>query len=175
MRAMPCPSVLTRAAALDHLAEAAPRVGRLYADGRNTDPGPVAEPSTTALSPFLRRRLLLEPEVVAAALAAHGTREAGRFVDEVFWRSYFKGHLETHPAAWTGYLDALAGEQERLGSNAGLRRAVEGAPTGRPRLGRGAGAAADEHRQHPPQPGAGPDQPVQRPPRVRRQRQRPGP
>ncbi len=131
MSAMPCPSVLTRAAALDHLAEAAPRVGRIYAGGRNTDPGPMAEPSTTALSPFLRRRLLLEPEVVAAALAAHGTPDAGRFVDEVFWRTYFKGHLETHPAAWTGYLDALAGEQERLASNSGLRRAYEAATSGR--------------------------------------------
>ena len=122
---------LTRAAALDHLAAIVPRAGHHYAAGRNTDAGPDAEPTTTVLSPYLRRRLLLEAEVVEAALAAHGPQRAGKFVDEVFWRSYFKGHLETHPAAWSGYLEALAAEQARLAANAGLRRGFEAAATGR--------------------------------------------
>ncbi len=121
---------LTRAAALDHLAGVVPHAGHAYAVGRNTDAGPDGERTTTALSPFLRRRLLLEQEVVGAALAAHGAQAAARFVDEVFWRSYFKGHLETHPAAWTGYLEALAREQKRVAASSGLRRALEAATSG---------------------------------------------
>ncbi len=123
--------VLTRAAALDRLAEIVPRTGHDYAAGRNTDRGPHADPTTTVLSPYLRRRLLLEQEVVEAALAAHGPQAATRFVDEVFWRTYFKGHLETHPAAWTQYSAALRKDQARLTVDSGLRHAYEDAVAGR--------------------------------------------
>ncbi len=67
MRAMDHDILLTRAAGLDRLADIVPRTGRIYASGRNTDAGPDFEPTTTVLSPYLRRRLLLEEEVVAAA------------------------------------------------------------------------------------------------------------
>ncbi len=121
----------TRDAALERLLVAVPRLGHDYAARRGADAGPDAAPTTSALSPFLRRRLLLEEEVVAAALDAHGPQAAARFVEEVFWRTYFKGHLETHPAAWTGYLAVLAAERERLAANAGLRRAYAAAAEGR--------------------------------------------
>ena len=128
---MPFSPDLTRAAALDHLARVLPATGRAYAEGRNTDRGPDAEPTTTALSPYLRRRLLLEEEVVDAALVAHGPGEAGKFVDEVFWRSYFKGHLETHPSVWADYLRLVAQGRDRLSTASGLRRVYEDAVAGR--------------------------------------------
>ncbi len=131
MHAMNQPIVLTRAAALDRLAEVMPRSGRDYAANRNTDAGPQAEPTTTALSPYLRRRLLLEQEVVEAALAAHGPERASKFVEEVFWRSYFKGHLELHPSIWPRTNDAAAAEHDRLAANSGLRRAYDAAVSGR--------------------------------------------
>ena len=121
----------TRAAALERLAAVLPRTGRAYAADRNTDAGPDGGDTTTALSPFLRRRLLLEEEVVAAARAAHGVEGAGRFVEEVFWRSYFKGHLETHPAAWTGYAALVAEGRNRLATQPGLHRGYEDAVAGR--------------------------------------------
>ena len=131
MAAMPPSPDLTRAAALARLAEVIPRTGRAYAEGRNTDRGPDAGPSTTALSPFLRRRLLLEEEVVEAALAAHGPGAAGKFTDEVFWRTYFKGNLETHPSVWADYLRLVAEGRNRLASTSGLRRVYEDAVAGR--------------------------------------------
>ncbi len=130
MGCMNHPLVLTRSAALDRLADVAPRLGRAYAATRNTDQGPQAEATSSVLSPYLRRRLLLEQEVVEAALAAHGAQAAGKFVDEVFWRTYFKGFLETHPSAWTQYSAAVAEERDRLAGNAGLRRAYEDAVSG---------------------------------------------
>ncbi len=122
---------LTRAAALDQLATVIPHVGRTYASSRNTDVGPGHSPTTTVLSPFLRRRLLLEEEVVAAALEEHGPDEAGKFVEEVFWRSYFKGHLETRPSIWSSYNEAVARGHEQLATQSGLRRIYEKAVTGR--------------------------------------------
>ena len=88
---------ITRAAGLARLASFGPAAGGHYASSRNSARGVGEEPSTSLLSPYLRRRLLTEREVIAAAIDAHGRRGAERFVEEVVWRSYFKGHLETRP------------------------------------------------------------------------------
>ncbi len=131
MAAMDRHPQLTRAAGLDRLAAFSPDAGHAYASSRNTDFGPDTEGATSALSPFLRRRLLTERETVAAALASRGPAEADRFVQEVFWRSYFKGHLETRPALWTGYEALVRQGQARLAAESGLRRVHEDAVAGR--------------------------------------------
>ena len=113
---------VSRAAGLQQLAAVTPFLGRHYASHRNAEPGPGEAPATSVLSPYLRRRLLLESEAVAAALAAHGPERAGKFADEVFWQTYFKGYLATHPSAWTGYLAEVAAGRQRLATEAGLRR-----------------------------------------------------
>ena len=120
----------TRQAGLDLLAAGRAALGRRYADRRNTDLGPGGSPTTSALSPFLRRRLILESEAVNAAQDAHGPA-AEKYVQEVFWRSYFKGHLETRPWLWTGYRQGLAADKARLVAEAGLRTAYEQAIEGR--------------------------------------------
>ncbi len=121
---------LTRAAALDRLAGVVPQAGLAYAARRNTDAGPQADATTTALSPYLRRRLILEEEVVAAAIEAHGPQAAKKFVEEVFWRSYFKGHLESHPAIWTNYQHLVAQGQNQLATWSGMRRVFADAVAG---------------------------------------------
>ena len=121
---------LTRAAGLVRLGAFAPHMGHAYATGRNTDFGPEAEASTAALSPYLRRRLVLEQETVDAARDAHGT-VAEKFVQEVFWRGYFKGYLETRPELWTAYQRLAAEGHARLADNAGLRHAYQRAIDGR--------------------------------------------
>ena len=90
----------SRAAALERLAEFTPLMGRAYAEGRNFDPGPGKPAYVSALSPYIRRRLITEQEVVAAAIAAHGAEMAEKFIQEVFWRSYWKGWLAQRPAVW---------------------------------------------------------------------------
>ncbi len=120
----------TRAAGLVRLADITPRMGRTYAAGRNTDHGPETETATSALSPYLRRRMVLESEAVEAALAAHGPTGADKYVQEVFWRSYFKGHLETRPALWTDYQRLVVQGRNRLATEAGLRRVFHDAVAG---------------------------------------------
>ncbi len=131
MAAMDRSFPLTRAAGLDRLAAIVPRLGRTYSGGRNTDRGPAAETATSALSPYLRRRLLTEREVVAAVLDRHEPPVAEKFVQEVFWRTYFKGHLETHPALWTSYLGHVAAGRDQLATSSGLRRVHDDAVAGR--------------------------------------------
>lgn len=122
---------MTRAAGLDRLSEFLAGAGASYAADRNTDRGTEHAPTTSALSPYLRRRLITEAEVVAAADRAFGDGGAEKFVSEVFWRTYFKGHLETHPSAWTEALALAAAGHERLAAEAGLRRTYEAAIAGR--------------------------------------------
>ena len=120
----------TRAAGLDRLAAVTPRMGRAYSAGRNADLGPEAETATSALSPYLRRRMVLESEVALAALDHHGPQAAEKFVQEVLWRSYFKGHLETRPGIWTDYRRLVAAGRNRLATEGGLRRVFEDAVAG---------------------------------------------
>ncbi|WP_198372734.1 FAD-binding domain-containing protein, partial [Roseomonas rosulenta] len=100
---MPEIAAPTRAAALDRLAAFAPRMGRAYAAGRNQDPGPGARRDVSLLSPHIRHRLLTEQEVVSAALSRHGLPAAEKFIQEVFWRTYWKGCLEMRPSVWTRF------------------------------------------------------------------------
>lgn len=119
----------TRAAGLDRLSAFLPRAGRAYADGRNTDPGPDGRPAVSMLSPYLRRRLLTEAEVAGAAWDAHGER-AGKFIDEVVWRTYFKGWLEHRPGVWDAYRRDVARGRDRLATEEGLRRRFHDACAG---------------------------------------------
>ena len=128
---MPDPFVLTRAAGLEALAAFLAGPGAAYATDRNTDRGRGARPTTSALSPYLRRRLLTEEEVARAALRAFGVQGSETFVAEVFWRTYFKGHLETHPDAWTLYRAGLGEARARLAAEPGLRRTFGAAVAGR--------------------------------------------
>jgi deoxyribodipyrimidine photo-lyase len=92
---------LTRADALARLTEFVPLAGRAYAARRNHDGGPDGKATTSLLSPAIRRRLLSEAEVAAAAIAAHGFGGAEKFVQEVCWRSYWVGWLQQRPEIWT--------------------------------------------------------------------------
>ncbi|WP_244473742.1 FAD-binding domain-containing protein [Methylobacterium sp. Leaf112] len=122
---------MTRAAGLERLSDFLEGPGAAYSADRNTDRGLGNGPSTSMLSPYLRRRLITEAEVVAAADRAFGDGGAEKFVSEVFWRTYFKGHLETHPAAWTDFLAEVGHGHDLLAAEPGLRRIHESAIEGR--------------------------------------------
>ncbi|HQT74299.1 MAG TPA: FAD-binding domain-containing protein, partial [Acidiphilium sp.] len=119
----------TRAAGLQHLADFLPRAGARYAAGRNTDPGPETKGAVSRLSPWLRHRLLTEAEVARAAMAAHG-EAATKFIEEVGWRTYWKGWLEHRPGVFELYCAGLRRAENRLATEAGLRRAFHDACAG---------------------------------------------
>lgn len=93
----------TRAEGLARLADFLPRAGRTYANDRNSDLGPDRRANVSVLSPFIRHRLITEEEVLAAVLGRFSLPSAEKYVQEVFWRTYFKGHLETRPQIWQRY------------------------------------------------------------------------
>lgn len=72
------------------------------------------EPQTSLLSPYLRHRLVREEEIVQAALETAPWPEVEKFVEEVCWRTYWKGWLEQHPRVWVDYRLALDQLPDRL-------------------------------------------------------------
>jgi deoxyribodipyrimidine photo-lyase len=120
----------TRAEGEKLLATFTRRMGRRYANGRNTDHGPGEHKAVSVLSPYIRRRLVLESDAVAAALAEHGPEDAEKFVQEVIWRGYFKGWLERRPQVWDSYRTGLEGDLSALDRDRRLRREVDRAMNG---------------------------------------------
>lgn len=107
----------TRAAGLARLSQFAPQTGRAYATKRNYDFGPGNRGNISALSPWIRHRLVTEQEVLTAALARHSPAACEKFLQEVFWRGYFKGWLEQHPSVWTAYLSGLDNARHSVGQD----------------------------------------------------------
>ena len=94
----PLAFIPTRAAALARMAEFLPFAGRYAADRNFVRPG---HPNISRLSPWIQKRLLLEEEVGAAARVRWPFEAVEKFVQEVYWRTYWKGWLEQRPEAWS--------------------------------------------------------------------------
>jgi len=94
----------TRAAALARLDEFLPAAGRYAADRNYVRPG---HDNVSRLSPWVQKRLLLESEIVAAARDRWSFPAVEKFVQEAYWRTYWKGWLEQRPAAWTRWVEAV--------------------------------------------------------------------
>lgn len=84
----------------------------------------------SALSPYLRCRLITEEEVLQSVLARHSAQAAEKFVQEVFWRTYWKGWLELRPTVWDEYQLGLNRRMDDVQTQAGLRDRWEAACLG---------------------------------------------
>lgn len=118
----------TREAGLRRLEEFLPLAGSEYTAGRNHVPGTVSR-----LSPYVRHRLVSEEEIARAVLDHHGHAAAEKFLQELCWRTYWKGWLELRPAVWKNYLrdlDALRASMARVPELAARVAAAEEGQTG---------------------------------------------
>jgi len=121
----------TRTEGLRRLHEFLPRAGLGYARTRNFDDGPRQRSNVSTLSPWIRHRLVLEEEVVTAVLDHHSPQAAEKFLQEVCWRTYWKGWLELRPDIWRRYLADLQGWIAALDRQTQLRQRWEQAVEGR--------------------------------------------
>ena len=94
----------TRSEALNALEEFASGPVLRYARLRNH----IAEGHShvSRLSAAISHRLVSEAEVLRAVLKNHKPASVEKFLQEVCWRSYWKGWLESRPAVWRDFADA---------------------------------------------------------------------
>lgn len=95
---MPSKQPLTRRDTLDSWREFLPKVPA-YAATRNTVQTDHA--NVSRLGAGIRFRTLLEDEVIQESLERHSFGVAEKWLQEICWRRYWKGWLETRPAIWT--------------------------------------------------------------------------
>ncbi len=75
-----------------------------YATRRNFDFGPSDRSNVSRLAPYLTTRLITQRDVLTAILANREEESAGKFIQEVCWRTYWRGWLEMRPEVWTDWL-----------------------------------------------------------------------
>lgn len=121
----------TRESGLKRLEKFVPRAGLSYATQRNFDLGPGNHVSVSTLSAWIKHRLITEQEVLSHVLTKHPLSEALPFVQEVFWRGYFKGWLQHRPSVWFSYQDNLAHARNDLERSAVLKSTYDEAIKGR--------------------------------------------
>lgn len=120
----------TRAAGLARLDQFAGRTGRHYAAQRNYDFGHDNRSNVSALSPWIRHQLITEEEVLRTTLARFAPSTTEKFIQEVFWRGYFKGWLEQRPSVWRAYLKGRDKALRQLQSDMTMQSSYENAIAG---------------------------------------------
>jgi deoxyribodipyrimidine photo-lyase len=123
---VPLTFIPTRAAALARLEEFLPAAGRYAAERNYVRPG---HDNVSHISPWVQKRLLLESEIVAAARDRWSFPAVEKFVQEVYWRTYWKGWLEQRPAAWSRWVESVPRLRESLSTE--QRSTMEAALAGR--------------------------------------------
>ena len=73
-----------------------------YSSARNFDYGPPHE-NVSKLSPYIRRRFISEYEILKIILDKNEISNIEKFIEEIFWRTYWKGWLESHPWIYKEY------------------------------------------------------------------------
>lgn len=75
----------------------------LYSKLRNYDRGNTGENYVSYLSPLISRKILSEEDIVKFVLKKHSFNSTEKFISEIFWRSYWRGYLESHPQIFHNY------------------------------------------------------------------------
>ncbi|MEM0909024.1 MAG: FAD-binding domain-containing protein [Pseudomonadota bacterium] len=121
----------TRAAGLAKLKVFVPKAGSQYQRSRNYDFGPDRRTNVSCLSPYIRHRLISEVDVLGEVLDRHTPNAAEKFIQEVFWRTYFKGWLEHRPGIWKDYQHGVSASLSVLSKDGRLRKTYDDAVSGR--------------------------------------------
>ena len=79
----------------------------IYTTQRNFDFGPEDRKNVSCLSPYITHRLISEYEVAKKVLSKYPFQKVEKFIQEIFWRVYWKGWLELRPMVWTDFVEDL--------------------------------------------------------------------
>ena len=97
-----------------------------YSKLRNFDYGPDNRSNISCLSPYITHGVISELEVIKKSLSKFSFSKNEKFIQEVLWRTYWKGWLELRPNVWTDYLNELKKVREEFKDNQNYKDAIEG-------------------------------------------------
>ncbi len=97
-----------------------------YSRLRNFDFGPEKRLNVSCLSPYITHGIINEKEVIQKSLNKFSFSKNEKFIQEVLWRTYWKGWLELRPNVWTDYLLELNKIKNEFQNNQDYLSAIEG-------------------------------------------------
>ena len=77
-----------------------------YSSQRNYDFGPKSRENTSNLSKYISHRIINEYDLVREVLSQYNLQKVDKFIQEVFWRVYWKGWLEHRSEVWRDFVDS---------------------------------------------------------------------
>ena len=116
----------SRAKALDRLESFVENNLAEYSKLRNFDFGPEKRSNVSCLSPYITHGIVNEQEIIKKSLGKFSFSKNEKFIQEVLWRTYWKGWLELRPNVWSDYLTELIKIKENLKNNQNYKNAIEG-------------------------------------------------
>ena len=116
----------SRAKALDKLNYFVENNLSEYSKLRNFDFGPENRSNISCLSPYITHGVIGEKEVIEKALGKFSFSKNEKFIQEVLWRTYWKGWLELRPNVWSDYLMELNKIKEEFKNNQNYLNAIKG-------------------------------------------------
>ncbi|MBD1170544.1 DNA photolyase [Pelagibacterales bacterium SAG-MED02] len=97
-----------------------------YSKLRNFDFGLENRSNVSCLSPYITHGIISEKEIINKSLNKFSFAKNEKFIQEVLWRTYWKGWLELRPNVWDDYLIELKKIKEELKDNKEYLNAIEG-------------------------------------------------
>ena len=116
----------SKAAALNRLNNFVEKNLSEYSKLRNFDFGPEKRSNISGLSPYITHGVINEKEVIEKSLSKFSFSKNEKFIQEVLWRTYWKGWLELRPNVWTDYLAELNKIREEYKDNQNYKNAIDG-------------------------------------------------
>ena len=116
----------TRASAIENLDNFIKNNLGEYSKLRNFDFGPDKRSNTSCLSPYITHGVINEKEVISKSLEKFSFSKNEKFIQEVLWRTYWKGWLELRSGVWDDYLLDLKRIKEEFKDNKSYLNAIEG-------------------------------------------------
>ena len=97
-----------------------------YSRLRNFDFGPDKRDNVSCLSPYVTHGILNETEIIKKSLEKFSFSKNEKFIQEVLWRTYWKGWLELRPNVWTDYLIDLKNIKQKFKNDINYQDAIDG-------------------------------------------------
>ena len=118
--------VTSRASAIEKLNNFVEQNLFEYSRLRNFDYGPNNRSNISCLSPYITHGVISELEVIKKSLNKFSFSKNEKFIQEVLWRTYWKGWLELRPNVWSDYLTDLKKIREDFKDKQIYKDALEG-------------------------------------------------
>ena len=77
-----------------------------YSSQRNYDFGPKSRENISNLSKYISHRIINEYDLIREILSEYNLQKVDKFIQEIFWRVYWKGWLEHRPQVWRDFVDS---------------------------------------------------------------------